>query len=207
MPELIEHRGIRGTLHRVSGSWWLALAHGAGTNSNAPLLVAVAEALEQHGVSTLRIDLPFRQARAKGPPFPAQAAADRAGIREAAAFLRSLGAAKVAVGGHSYGGRQASMLASEDPDAASALLLISYPLHPPGQPEKARTAHFPQLGTPALFLSGSRDDFGSPPELQAAVAAIPAHTRIEFLEGQPHSLRPRIAERIAESFSEFVGAL
>ena len=207
MPELIEHGGVRGTLHRASGSWWLALAHGAGTNSNAPLLVAVAEALEQHGISTLRIDLPFRQARAKGPPFPAQAAADRAGIRAAIAHLRSLGATKVAIGGHSYGGRQALMLAAEDPAAASALLLISYPLHPPGQPEKPRTAHFPDLRTPSLFVSGSKDNFGSPQELQAAVRAIPAHTRVEFLEGQAHSLRPKSADRIALSFIEFLGTL
>ena len=79
----------------------------------------------------------------------------------------------VFLGGHSYGGRQSTMLAAEDPTLVAGLLLLSYPLHPPKRPTQLRTAHFPQLQTPALFVSGSKDEFGTPAELTAALASYP----------------------------------
>jgi uncharacterized protein len=81
------------------------------------------------------------------------------------------------LGGHSYGGRQASMLAAEEPDLAAGLLLLSYPLHPPRRPARLRTAHFPKLTTPALFVHGTRDPFGSMDEMRAAVDSSPGRTR------------------------------
>src|SRR3954447_17853797 len=124
--------GVRGFLHRPSGAAerGLVLTHGAGGNCRAPLLVAAAEAFSAAGLAVLRCDLPFRQRRPSGPPSPAGAAADRAGLREAVAALRSVVPGKVYLGGQSYGGRQATLLAAEEPALVSALLLFSYPLHP-----------------------------------------------------------------------------
>ena len=81
---------------------------------------------------------------------------------------------RVIAGGHSYGGRQTAMLAAERPDSADGLLLLSYPLHPPKRPQQMRTAYFPELRTPALFVHGARDPFGSLEELREAIAARPA---------------------------------
>ena len=95
----------------------------------------------------------------------------------------------VAVGGHSYGGRQASMLAAEQPGSIDALLLLSYPLHPPKKPQQLRTAHFSAWRTPALFVHGTRDPFASTEELNAAIAEIPASTRIMTVERAGHELK------------------
>src|SRR5205823_6471170 len=92
------------------------------------------------------------------------------------------------LGGHSYGGRQASMLAADDPQIARALLLTSYPLHPPGKPAQLRVQHFPQLRIPALFAIGTRDPFGSVEELETACQMIPAATSVVVVEGAGHDL-------------------
>lgn len=166
----------------------LVLTHGAGSNSNAPLLVAVANAFEAAGYRVLRFDLAFRRKRAFGPPSPAAAAQDRDSIREAVAEMRKRVDGPVLLGGHSYGGRQASMVAAEEPGIAESLLLLSYPLHPPNKPDQLRTAHFPALRTPALFVHGSKDPFGTIDELRAAIALIPARTEIRPLGGLGHDL-------------------
>jgi len=186
-----EKPDVRGFLHRpgAGDGRGLVLTHGAGGNCNAPLLVAVAETLCDAGVTVLRCDLPFRQRRASGPPSPSTAAADRDGLRRAVAELRQIVPGPILLGGLSYGGRQASMLAAEEPDVAAALLLLSYPLHPPGKPMQLRTQHFPRLQVPALFIHGTADPFGSIDELQTAVAAIPARHRIIPIENAGHDLR------------------
>ena len=166
----------------------LVLTHGAGANAQAPLLVRVAEAFAEAGWYVLRYNLPFRQRKPFGPPSPAGAAADREGLRSAVAELKQL-AAHVWLGGHSYGGRQASMLAAEAPGLVEALLLLSYPLHPPKKPQQLRTAHFPQLHTPALFVSGTKDEFATVDELTSALALIPAKTELQIVEGAGHDLK------------------
>jgi predicted alpha/beta-hydrolase family hydrolase len=95
----------------------------------------------------------------------------------------------VYLGGHSYGGRQATMLAAEDPTVADGLLLFSYPLHPPEKPAQLRTAHFPQLRTPAVFVHGTKDPFGTPAEIKSAITAIPAATRLMVVESAGHDLK------------------
>ena len=166
----------------------LVLTHGAGGNSRASLLVAVDEAFTAAGITVVRYDLPFRQKRPFGPPSPAGAAADRAGLREAVTRMRSLVTGRVFLGGHSYGGRQATMLAAEEPGLVDALLLLSYPLHPPGKPAQMRTAHFPALHTPAVFVHGAKDVFGTPEEMNEALLLIPAPVRLILLEGAGHDL-------------------
>lgn len=205
---------VRGRLHLPETPLLgLVLTHGAGSNSEAPLLLALSRELERLGVAVLRCDLPYRQERPHGPPWPASAGRDRAGIRRAAEALRERVQAEVWIGGHSYGGRQASMLAAEDPAAAAGLLLLSYPLHPPGKPEQPRTAHLPQLAVPALFVHGEADPFASPAELAAARELIPARTGLLSLPGAGHDLTPRgrkrgdVAAQIADRFAAFAGLL
>jgi hypothetical protein len=183
--------GVRGFLHRATGAadTGLVLTHGAGGNCTMPLLVAVATAFCAAGYDVLRCDLPFRQRRAKGPPSPSGAAADREGLRLAVAAMRARGPRRIILGGQSYGGRQATMLAAADPGPATGLLLFSYPLHPPGRPDRRRTEHFPRLKTPAVFVSGTVDPFGSPVELHDAILMIPALTEMITIEGAGHDLR------------------
>lgn len=190
MEEPFEAEGVRGFLHRPDrgNGHALALTHGAGSNCKAPLLARLAHAFDNAGYVVLRYDLPFRQNRAKGPPFPAAAERDRQGIANAAAALRTVVTGPVFVGGHSYGGRQSAMLAAERPDLAAALLLLSYPLHPPKKPEQKRTAFFPELHTPALFVHGTNDPFGSIEELRTALDLIPARTDLVAVEGSGHDL-------------------
>lgn len=154
---------VRGFLHHppaASGDA-LLLTHGAGANCEAPLLVAVAGAFAEAGFTVLRCDLPFRQKRPHDPPLRGSAAEDREGLRHAVSVLRKLVPGRLFLGGHSYGGRQASILAAAEPTLVEGLLLLSYPLHPPRQSSELRTAHFPKLQTRALFVHGSRDPFGT----------------------------------------------
>jgi len=155
----------------------------------------------------LRCDLPFRQKRPHGPPSPSTAAADRAGLKNAVAAMQAIVPGRVFLGGQSYGGRQASMLASEEPGLAAALLLLSYPLHPPGKPEQPRTAHFPALRTPSLFVHGPRDPFASTAELRAALALIPAPVALAEIPDAGHDLLRGafdVAGLVAEPFRKFV---
>src|SRR5260370_25607121 len=123
---------VRGYIHTPAtpNHSGLVLQHGAGSNAQAPLLVALAETFSANGFTVLRCDLPYRQSRSFGPPGPGDAARDRAGLKNAVAAMKKLVKDEVFLGGHSYGGRQASMLCAEAPDLAPSLLLLSYPLHP-----------------------------------------------------------------------------
>lgn len=191
MEDVFEAQGVRGILHqpgRATGDG-MALTHGAGSNCQAPLLVRLARAFAEAGLLVLRYDLPFRQQRSKGPPFPAAAGRDREGVAQAVEAVRRLAAGRVFAGGHSYGGRQTAMAAAEHPGMADALLLLSYPLHRPKKPEQMRTAFFPQLRTPALFVHGSADPFGTLPELAAAIKLIPAPADLLAVEGAGHDLK------------------
>jgi len=181
---------VRGFLHSPASpnSDALILTHGAGSNSTAPLLVAISETFAAHGYVVLRCDLPFRQERRTGPPFPGNAERDRAGLRNAVAVLRKNVTGRIFLGGHSYGGRQATMLCAAEPDLVSGLLLLSYPLHPPRKPEQLRIQHLPNLRTPSLFVHGTRDPFGSIEEMTKALQLMPAKTELMKVEGAGHDL-------------------
>ncbi|MGH9556900.1 MAG: alpha/beta hydrolase family protein [Terriglobales bacterium] len=181
---------VRGFLHRPASlpSAALALCHGAGGNCRAPLLVVLAEAFCEAGLAVLRFDLPYRQAKSFGPPSPGRAATDREGIKRAAEALKGQAPGRVFLGGISYGGRQTTMLAADDSGIADGLLLLSYPLHPPGRPEQLRTAHLPKLKAPALFVHGTKDPFGAIEEMQAALRLIPAPSALVVLDGVGHDL-------------------
>jgi predicted alpha/beta-hydrolase family hydrolase len=189
---------VRGLLHRPDSPTGngLVLTHGAGSNCNAPLLVALAETFSGAGFTVLRCDLPYRQDRPYGPPSPYDAKRDRAGLKNALAAVRNQVSGKVFLGGHSYGGRQASMLCAElaenGPSKSSGevtgLLLLSYPLHPPRKPEQLRTQHFFHLQTPALFVQGTHDPFGTIAELEQALKLIPAKTNLVTVDEVGHDL-------------------
>jgi len=181
---------VRGFLHlpETPGGDGLVLTHGAGSNATAPLLIALAGIFSGAGIMVLRIDLPYRQTKSFGPPGPGDAARDRAGLKNALAALKKIAAGRLFLGGHSYGGRQSSMLCAEEPRLVEGLLLLSYPLHPPRKPEQQRTQHLPDLRTPTLFVHGTRDPFASSAELEQARKMIPAKTRILSLEGAGHDL-------------------
>ncbi len=201
---------VKGFLHEPAHSSGdsLVLTHGAGANCQSKLLTALANAFAEAGYLILRCDLPFRQSRPHGPPFPAMAARDREGLRRAVEILRGKTTGKIFLGGHSYGGRQSSMLAAEQPELVSGLLLLSYPLHPPRKPAELRTAHFPQLRTPALFVHGSRDPFGSHEEIKSALALLPARNSLMEVEGAGHDLlgkkaQENLPEQIVHAFQAF----
>jgi predicted alpha/beta-hydrolase family hydrolase len=173
------------------------ITHGAGANCNAPLLVVIADTFAANGFSALRCDLPFRQRKPGGPPTRNTAAEDRAGLHSAAEFLKKAIDGPLILGGHSYGGRQATILASEDSAVADALLLFSYPLHVPDKPDQLRTEHLPRLRTPALFVHGTKDPFGTPDEMRKAMALIPARHEMQLIEGAGHDLRKGAFDRDA----------
>lgn len=194
MTPLVDDRAepaVRGVLHRPldSGRDGLVLSHGAGADHDSPLLRAVAEAFAARGLTVLRCDLPFRQSRRRGPPSPRSAPRDREGLRRALEVLRARCPGRLLLGGHSYGGRQASLLVAEAPGVADGLLLLAYPLHPPGRADHARVAHFPRITTPTLFVHGTADPFGTMDELNAARRLMPAPSRVIRVEGGRHDLR------------------
>jgi predicted alpha/beta-hydrolase family hydrolase len=184
----------------------LILTHGAGANCEAPLLMALAAGFSSQNWMVLRCDLPFRQLRPQGPPTRGSAERDQAGLRAAVAAMRGMSAGRIVLGGHSYGGRQASMLAAAEPRLVESLLLLSYPLHPPKRPAELRTKHFPSLHTPALFVHGMRDGFGTISEIQSALSLIPARTDLLPIAGAGHELltknnRDALTEEVMSRFT------
>jgi uncharacterized protein len=205
---------VRGWLHApdAPNGDALILTHGAGSDSTAPLLVALGETFSGQGYLVLRCDLPYRQERRTGPPFPGNAERDRKGLSNAVAALREKVTGRIFLGGHSYGGRQSTILCAAEPELVSGLLLLSYPLHPPRKKEQLRIQHLPDLRTPSLFVHGTRDPFGSPEELAKALKLIPARTELMTVEGVGHDLgfkgktqRLELPAIILGKFEEIVG--
>lgn len=163
------------------------LTHGAGGSRESPLLVKLCDEWARRGWLAVRYDLPYRRRRPTGPPS-GSAAADRDGIAEAVAVARTLAGGPLLAGGHSYGGRQTSMAVADEGLRLDVLTLFSYPLHPPGKPERARTEHLPRIAVPTVFTHGTSDPFGSIDELAAAAALIAAPTDIVEVSGGRHDL-------------------
>jgi len=203
---------IRGFMHlpvESNGSTFV-LTHGAGSNCQARLLVEMSSALALSGFTVLRFDLPFRSARPQGPPRPGSASRDREGLRRAVSVMRGKTRRCLFLGGHSYGGRQSTILLAEEPELVEGLLLLSYPLHPPRKPDELRTSHFPKLRTPAFFVHGTRDPFGTIAEMQSALKLIPAQHAIFEVESAGHDLLPKktagdLPVQIAVAFQSFLG--
>ena len=215
--DFTEPPAVRGWLHQPAkkAKAGIVLTHGAGGNCESALLVALCDVFAEKGVAALRCDLPYRQKRPGGPPSPSGAAMDRKGLERAAASLREKTRGPVYLGGSSYGGRQASILAAEKPEVAAGLLLLSYPLHPPGKPESPRTDHLAAIRAPVLFAHGTKDVFGSEEEMRAAMKLLQVPTELELFAGASHGLVQKrdgaakvrdVAEKIARRFLALVGA-
>jgi predicted alpha/beta-hydrolase family hydrolase len=181
----------------------LLLTPGAGADRDQPSLVAIERSLSP--VPVERMDFPYRLAGRKSPDKPAVLLA---AVHEGAAGLAQrtgLAPSRLVLGGRSMGGRICSMAVADGLDAL-ALVLISYPLHPPGKPETLRTEHLPRLEVPCLFVSGTRDAFGTPAELEAATKTIPGDVTHVWIEGGDHGLR-RKDDQVAEIVSDWVRGL
>lgn len=183
---------IAGIDHRPDGfpEGVVVLTHGAGGNRDSPLLQQVCEEWAQRGWLAVRYNLPFRRRRPTGPPS-GSGAADRAGIVEAITLCRGLADGPLIAGGHSYGGRQTSMVVAAGDAAVDVLTLFSYPVHPPGKPERARTEHLPANTVPTVFTHGTSDPFGTPEELNAAAALVGGTTAVVEIASARHDLRSK----------------
>ncbi|MEC4763650.1 alpha/beta family hydrolase [Mycobacterium sherrisii] len=172
----------------------VALTHGAGGDRESALLQQVCDEWARRGWLAIRYNLPYRRRRPKGPPS-GSAAADRAGIVEAITVCRGLADGPLIVGGHSYGGRQTSMVVAEaDSPLVDVLTLFSYPVHPPGKPERPRTEHLPDIRVPTVFTHGTSDPFGTPAEVRDAAALIAAPTEVVEIAGARHDLRSKVLD-------------
>jgi uncharacterized protein len=164
----------------------LLLTPGASATREQPALVALDEAVSALGVTVERMDFPYTQAGRRAPDRPPVLLdAVRAGAGR-------LAVDDLYLGGRSMGGRICSMAVADGLEARG-LVLVSYPLHPPGKPDKLRTEHFGRLEVPCLFVSGTKDAFGRPDELEAATAAIPGDVTHVWIDGGDHGLRRKDA--------------
>ena len=168
----------------------LVLTPGASAGREQSSLVAIDDALSADGIGVERIDFPYHLAGRRAPDRPPVLIATVVAASEALADALGVPARRIALGGRSMGGRICSMAVADGLPAA-ALVLISYPLHPPGKPDRPRTEHLGAVSVPCLFVSGTRDAFASPEELEAATAAIAGPVSHVWIDGGDHSLRKR----------------
>ena len=185
----------------------LVVAHGAGAGMEHPFLRGFTQALNDHGVATLRFNFPYREA---GRKFPDRPPAAIAAWRAAMEVARSRSDGEpVWAAGKSFGGRMASMAVAEGMDARG-LVYLGYPLHPPGKPEKLRDEHLYGLTLPMLFLQGSRDTFATPELLEGVVSRIGPAAVLEWIDGGDHSFAvagvKRSAEEVGASVAPAVAA-
>jgi len=210
-----EHSGkptVSGFIHHpaIPSGDALILAHGAGTNCESPLLVALAGAFCSSGTTVLRCDLPFRQVRPKGRPLGQWAIRDRAGLKRAVDLLKASVSKTIYLGGHAYGGYQASILVASEPSLVKGLMLLSYPLHPPQHPTQLRISHLAAVRTRALFVQASRDPFGTHQEMHSVLAMMPTETRLVLVEDARHELltesnNAKLPGSIVREFRDFFG--
>lgn len=164
------------------------LTPGASAGRDHGALVAIDDCVSAQRIEVDRIDFPYYKAGRRSPDRPPVLIG--AVVDAARSLADSLGipTRKVAVGGRSMGGRMCSMAVAEGFDAA-ALVLVSYPLHPPGRTDRMRDEHFPDIAIPCLFVSGTRDAFASCDELETATAAIAGGVTHRWIDGGNHGLR------------------
>lgn len=186
-------------------TWSLLLAPGAGADRNQAALVALDEVDTEAGGRVTRMDFPYRKAGRKGPDRPPVLL--RAVLDEVASLA---GPGPLVLGGRSMGGRICSLAVAEGlgpkAPAVAGLLLVSYPLHPPGRPDKLRIEHFPAIGVPCLFVSGTRDAFATPAELEHHTATIPGPVTHHWVDGKDHALR-NTENEVGEATWAWLGGL
>lgn len=179
----------------------LVLAHSAGAPMDSPWMTAICTLLAGHGIRTARFEFAYMAARREGRrPPPPKAELSRGEYADAVAAVRGEAAGPVLVGGKSYGGRVASLIADEV--HADGLVCLGYPFHPPQRPEQLRTAHLLTLRTPALICQGERDPFGGRDEV--AGYGLPASIEVAWFPGDHDVQRVPQLGRVADRVAEFV---
>jgi predicted alpha/beta-hydrolase family hydrolase len=172
----------------------VVLFHGAGSNRDHSSFVLLEQALAP--IKVARIDFPYRRAGKKMPdraPILLQCVYDE--VRRCA-YEWGTDSSQIVIGGRSMGGRMCSMAVadSQDPLAVAGLILLAYPLHPPGKPEKSRTEHLHRVSVPSLWISGTRDTFGSTDELSSAMEMLAGPSTAHFIAGKGHDLKSTDAD-------------
>lgn len=159
-------------------------AHGAGGNLADDGVVATAQTMRAHGLRTVRFNFAYRERKSSRPdPMPKLTACTEAVVQRVHSELQPK---KLIIGGRSMGGRAASVLASEG-FACDGLLLLAYPLHPPGRPQQLRSAHLPAIRVPVLCINGTRDDFCTPSLMTEVLTTVGPNWRMHWIEGADHS--------------------
>jgi predicted alpha/beta-hydrolase family hydrolase len=168
------------------------LAHGAGANQTSAFMVEFAQALAARGFDTITFNFLYSEA-GRGPPdrndrleacYRAMIAAFHAGT-----ITENAERSRLVIGGKSMGGRIASQVVAATPDGVAGLVLLGYPLHPPGRPDKLRSKHLPKIAVPMLVVQGSRDTFGTPEELRPILKPLKAPAELYVVEGGDHSFK------------------
>lgn len=188
----------------MSGPAGLLWTHGAGSDRNHRTSLALEAGLD---LPVHRIDFWYRRVGGRRPPDPAARLIECIAT-ESAAFAAELGAGveRIVCGGRSLGGRMCTMAVAGSLRAAGVVCL-SYPLHPPGRPDRLRTAHFAAIDVPLLMINGDRDPFGSPEEFRRELQAISAPLELHWLPGQGHSPKPEFDEIIVATVRRFIAGL
>jgi hypothetical protein len=168
----------------------LMLAHGAGAPQQHPFMVGFSRALSERGLDVVTFNFLYAEQRRKTPDrMPQLIACYRAAIDAARAEVPSA-RERLFIGGKSMGGRAATHVAAEDAALTLAgIVLLGYPLHPPGRPDQLRDAHLPKVGRPMLFLQGTRDTFGTPSELKPILASLSPLPTLHHVESADHSFK------------------
>jgi uncharacterized protein len=178
----------------------LILAHGAGAGQNSAFLVKFAAALAARGIETITFNFAYTEA---GRRVPDRNDRLEAAWRRMIAAHRDgeLGAParRLAIGGKSMGGRIASQVAAAEGEGIAGLVFLGYPLHPPGRPDKLRSAHLPHIRAPMLFVQGSRDAFGTPEELAPILKTLHAPAELCVVEDGDHSFKVRKTAPLSQS--------
>jgi predicted alpha/beta-hydrolase family hydrolase len=183
----------------------LILAHGAGAGQHHPFMVSFARALTQRGADVLTFNFLYMEQKRHAPDRMPQLVACYRAVMAAAREHVPSARERLFIGGKSMGGRAATHVAAEDPTAAiRGIILLGYPLHPPGRPDQPRDAHLPGVGRPMLFVQGSRDTFGTPSELKPILASLTPLPTLHHIEGGDHSFK--VAGRDAKARQPLVYA-
>jgi hypothetical protein len=180
------HAGARGYTSPTPAATVLVLAHGAGAGQDHPFMVAAARGLAARGVDVVTFDFPYMAQRRR---IPDRAPVLERRFREAADAARTWSSARrLCIGGKSMGGRMATHLGAQGVEALQGIVVLGYPLHPPGKPEQKRMSHLPAITAPVLIVQGERDVFGTPEELTPVVETMPARVTLHVVPGADHSL-------------------
>ncbi len=197
-------------VRKIQKTAGVLLTPGAGSGADHPGLLAIEAALLEPCPHVLvhRMDFPYRVAGRRAPDrAPVLLAAVQRGVEALKSSLPS--GAQVVIGGRSIGGRMCSMAIAEgllDHLNVSGLLCFSYPLHPPGRPDKLRVDHLPRVTVPSLFVSGTKDTFGTPDELRQHLSTVSGPTTLVLLEGVGHDLK-RSEAAVAERVVHFAASI